>query len=131
MAAVTAPLTPERLEEIRDAALRDYAAHASGIYLATPLVAHRLELLAEVDRLRAQVAALLTLFTYESLGEPGRLHARLIGDVEVTDEVTAALASGDEVQPPPSTAGLVKRLRAIEDEYRHGEAADPGDGVQP
>ena len=49
-------MTPERLAEIRDRATKDYQAHQSGIYLSNELVADRLHLLAEVDRLRAQNA---------------------------------------------------------------------------
>ena len=44
-------MTPERLAEIRERATKDYQAHQSGIYLSNELVADRLHLLAEIDRL--------------------------------------------------------------------------------
>ena len=83
------PLTPEDLAEIRERWSQDpsdlYPIHFADVA----------ELRLEVERRGGQVAALLSLFTYESLGEPGRLYARLVGDVPVTNEVAAALAGGE------------------------------------
>ena len=118
-------MTPERLAEIRAETLRDYAAHESGIYLSNPLVLHRFELLAEVDRLRAQVDLAPGDYWMTSIGDgrgraivtyQGRLLVEQFPDSEgrvlwsdLTDvyrsstswrfEPRAAMASGDEVQP--------------------------------
>lgn len=124
MTNASAPMTPERLAEIRDRTARDYATHESGIYLSNELVVDRLLLLAEVDslsselrladahlrdsdatladykaqvdRLRAQVAH---LWGYAEAVEQNRSAEVWDRDCFVSDFREWRAASGDEAQP--------------------------------
>ena len=95
--AVTAPMTPERLAEIRGLQVDSLSADAEYNADVWALEQARLDLLAECDRLRAQ--SWLNTLSYaatalEASADNGdRYAARQIRDY------LAALASGDEVQP--------------------------------
>ena len=88
---MTEPMTPERLAWVRRMA---QGQHPGDVIFA---VADVEGLVAEVDRLQAQVANLVDLFTYVPINNSSRRLTALHGDADVTEEVRAALASGDEV----------------------------------